>query len=350
MFYLLNVKVTMLRRIRVLPPVALILLLALLAACGSDAPSVSPTSGAAAPATEGESESAPPPGSVAMDREVLVAFYNAMDGDNWTNNANWLSEAPLGEWHGVHTNSNGRVFNVRLTDNQLSGELPSELGSLTYLIILGIEDNQVSGEIPVELGNLPYLASLEFLGNQLSGEIPPELGSLPKLLSLRLEDNQLSGQIPPELGNLSSLEDLDISGNQLAGEIPSELGRLSNLEVLHLNGNQLTGEIPPELGSLSNLEYLQLNGNQLTGCTPGGLEGVEYSDADMIGLPFCGETGTYAADSPAQEPTKEWESTVNFSVFHDTERDLSPKVHVVEIPIEKCWTVSFVLAPPKRWR
>ena len=76
-----------------------LVLAALSAACGSDAPSGSPTSGTtAAPATEeAERESAPTPGSVATDGEVLVAFYNAMDGDNWTNNANWLSEAPLGE-------------------------------------------------------------------------------------------------------------------------------------------------------------------------------------------------------------------------------------------------------------
>ena len=213
---------TILRRITRGSPlhiwVLALILAALSAACGSGAPSDSPTSGsAAAPATDGaESESGPPLGSVATDREVLVAFYNAMDGDNWTNNTNWLSEAPLGEWHGVHTNSNGRVFNVRLTDNQLSGELPSELGSLSYLIILGTKDNQVSGEIPVELANLPYLAALELHGNQLSGEIPPELGSLPRLDSVRLEDNQFSG------------------------EIPSELGRLSNLEFLHLDGNQLT--------------------------------------------------------------------------------------------------------------
>ena len=147
-------KTTRTRTTRYITLLSVVLALALtaaLAACGSDAPSTSSTSGtAAAPATEGaESESGPPQGSVATDREVLVAFYNAMDGDNWTNNTNWLSEAPLAEWHGVHTNSDGRVFNVRLTDNQLSGELPSELGSLTYLIILGTKDNQVSGEIPV---------------------------------------------------------------------------------------------------------------------------------------------------------------------------------------------------------
>ena len=31
------------------------------------------------------------------DRAVLVEFYNAMNGPNWTNNTNWNSSAPLGE-------------------------------------------------------------------------------------------------------------------------------------------------------------------------------------------------------------------------------------------------------------
>ena len=44
---------------------------------------------------------APPPdetvtGTSASDRAALVAFYNATDGPNWWNNANWMSNAPLG--------------------------------------------------------------------------------------------------------------------------------------------------------------------------------------------------------------------------------------------------------------
>ena len=29
------------------------------------------------------------------DRDALVAFYNATDAPNWTNNANWLSDKPI---------------------------------------------------------------------------------------------------------------------------------------------------------------------------------------------------------------------------------------------------------------
>ena len=41
--------------------------------------------------------------------------------------------------------------------------------------------------------------------NQLTGEIPPELGGLSNLTYLDLPGNQLTGEIPPELGGLSNL-------------------------------------------------------------------------------------------------------------------------------------------------
>ena len=44
--------------------------------------------------------------------------------------------------------------------------------------------------------------------NDLSGEIPPELGDLANLKSLNLEYNELSGEIPPELGDLANLKSL----------------------------------------------------------------------------------------------------------------------------------------------
>ena len=43
------------------------------------------------------------------DQAVLVALYEATDGDHWTNNTHWLSEKPLEDWFGVTTDENGRV-------------------------------------------------------------------------------------------------------------------------------------------------------------------------------------------------------------------------------------------------
>ena len=121
----------------------------------------------------------------------------------------------------------------------------------------------------------------------MTGEIPSELGSLTNLVQLRLNDNQLTGEIPAELGRLANLERLWLHSNQLTGEIPSELGSLTNLVQLRLNDNQLTGEIPSELGRLTNLAVLHLSGNQLTGCVPAIWRDVEDNDFEELGLSFC---------------------------------------------------------------
>ena len=135
-------------------------------------------------------------GDAATDRAALVAFYNATDGANWGSNGNWLSNAPMGAWHGVTTDADGRVTRLSLYRNQLTGEIPAELGNLTSLEFLSLYRNQLTGEIPAELGSLTSLEFLSLYGNQLTGEIPAELGSLSNLTGLRLFSNQLTGEIP----------------------------------------------------------------------------------------------------------------------------------------------------------
>ena len=85
-------------------------------------------------------EMATPPSS---DRDVLMALYNATDGPNWANKTNWLSDRPLGEWHGVPTDANGRVTELNLNQNELSGVIPAELGSLANLQGLYLSEEPV---------------------------------------------------------------------------------------------------------------------------------------------------------------------------------------------------------------
>ena len=265
------------------------------------------------------------------DRDILALLYNATDGPNWRESANWLSDRPLSEWYGVSTNEGGHVTHLDMFNNRLSGALPSELGNLSSLEFLALGDNrlsgpippelgnlsniwaidlprsQLSGSIPPELGNLSNLGGLVLRGNQLSGPIPSELGNLSNLRDLYLDDNRLSSSIPPELGKLSRLHYLGLEGNQLSGPIPSELGALSSLERMHLDGNQLSGSIPPELGGLSNLRLLYLSDNRLEGCVPESLRtlDIEENDFNLLGLPFCDgtpiETPRYSIETRDQE-------------------------------------------------
>ena len=202
------------------------------------------------------------------DRDALVALYQATDGDNWVNNENWLSNAPVGSWYGITTDISGRVTELDLSENGLRGSISSELGNLTDLEWMILWDNKLSGPIPSELGNLTDLTLLMLGENKLSGLIPSELSNLTNLEVLGLWSNRLSGPIPPKLGNLTNLEGLSLWGNELSGKIPLEVGNLTNLEELYLAENQLSGEIPPELGNLINLELLDLAENRLSGPIP----------------------------------------------------------------------------------
>ena len=100
------------------------------------------------------------------------------------------------------------------------------------------------------MSNLTNLRNLSLRFNELSGEIPAEVGNLYNLVSLNLSENKLSGEIPDELGNLSNLQELKISGEGLSGEIPAELGNLTNLWYLDIiNHTGLVGCLPSNLQS-----------------------------------------------------------------------------------------------------
>ena len=142
-----------------------------------------PTTESAEPSPTPKATARPPLAQTSpeTDRYALATLYNATGGPNWSYNDNWLSFEPIGEWYGVTTDDDGRVIGLYLNDNQLSGE------------------------IPPELGNLANVSKLYLYLNELSGEIPPELGNLANLTQLRLDENELRGEIPPELGNLTNL-------------------------------------------------------------------------------------------------------------------------------------------------
>ena len=243
------------------------------------------------------------------DRKALVALYNATGGANWTNNTNWLTTAPIDQWRGVTTDSQGRVTELNLTSNQLKGGIPPELADLTSLKLLGLVGNGLTGPIPTWLGGLTNLEALYLWENELTGTIPAQLGSLTKLQLLTLSDNQLTGEIPPDLGNLSNLQELYLWGNGLTGTIPSELGSLSKLQRLSLSDNQLTGTIPIWLGSLTDLQELYLWGNGLMGAIPSEL--ARLTRLEILALGDNQLTGKIPAELVSLTELKELSLTSN---------------------------------------
>ena len=259
------------------------------------------------------------------DRAVLEAFYDATGGAGWTADTNWKTSVPLGNWYGVTTDSSGRVTELELPENGLSGSIPAELGSLANLRRLSLYSNDLTGPIPRALGRLENLRALYLSGNELTGGIPVELGRL-DLLGLGLSWNDLSvGPIPTWLGNLTNLRWLYLSGSGLTGSISGALGRLANLRHLYINRNALTGPIPPWLGNLAALERLYLGGNPLTGPFPnvllGNLErlGLDYAWGlsgplpSGLRLPRLEELDIFVTQACAPAAWRDWLATIEFT-------------------------------------
>ncbi|HEX2905742.1 MAG TPA: leucine-rich repeat domain-containing protein [Phototrophicaceae bacterium] len=188
-----------------------------------------------------------------LECQALIALYTSTNGSGWANHTNWETTTTPCSWYGVVCSS-GHVTQLNLYTNQLSGRLPSELGSLTYLRYFRLYDNQLSGALPPQLGNLTSLQRIYLQFNQLSGTIPPELGNLSQLEVLNLSDNRLEGTIPPELGSLTNLRQLWLHDNQLSGEIPATLVNLTLLDDIFndLSSNCLTASDPTLLNFLAS--------------------------------------------------------------------------------------------------
>lgn len=165
----------------------------------------------------------------------LVAIYESLGGDGWNSNMNWLNGEDPCTWQFVQC-ANGHVINIDLSNNNLVGTIPPEIGAFSNLYHLLLSYNAVSSTIP------------------------PELSTLGELRSLRLSYNSLTGTLPPHLSALSRLAYFGANNNYLTGKDCYEMP--SSPTCLILNRTlSCTGHVPPAYSSLAGLRQLRLEHN-----------------------------------------------------------------------------------------
>lgn len=229
------------------------------------------------------------------ERRAMIEFYEALGGPDWIERDFWGSDRPVGEWHGVTTDAEGRVVQLTIYDNNLTGPLSPAICQLQRLHTLHLSFNKISGALPDGLGECRALKNLWVKGNKITGRLPdsvavlaeleyldlhandmsgplPTIWNTPKLKIVRAEDNRISGALPAQLFSQPRLEQVYLHNNELTGTLPTSLS--ASLSHVLLANNSLSGPVPEEMGRLKKLTDLRLNRNQLSGPIPASLVGA----------------------------------------------------------------------------
>lgn len=133
--------------------------------------------------------------------------------------------------------------------NALGGTLPGatleRIGAEGTIETFLLSSNDMSGTLPTSVGSLTSLRRLELSAQAgVSGTLPTELGALTRLESLHVGTLGVSGTLPSELGALTSLRELDVAANDLSGTLPSELLLLGPLRVALFHSNRFESPLP----------------------------------------------------------------------------------------------------------
>ncbi|BFG29866.1 hypothetical protein CerSpe_161400 [Prunus speciosa] len=163
------------------------------------------------------------------------------------------------------------TFFFSISNNQLTGEMPPTICSLTSLIVLDLSNNKLSGKIHQCIGNFSQsLSVLDLRNNNFHGVIPGTFSNGNVLRNLDLNGNQLEGSLPPSLLTCRELEVLDLGNNKIQDTFPNWLESLPKLQVLILRSNKFYGEIgiPKTKFPFQKLRIMDLSYNQFSGLLP----------------------------------------------------------------------------------
>ncbi|KAJ4979139.1 hypothetical protein NE237_009919 [Protea cynaroides] len=199
------------------------------------------------------------PQDYAAMMKIKAAFGNASAMDSWVPNTDCCN------WRVVECDPNTNRVTQILLSGHIYGQIPPEIGDLTYIQEIIFILMHLTGTIPSTITKLKYLTVLRLSYNSLSGPVPSFLSQLPLVNQLELSHNKFSGTIPPSLSNLPSVTYLYLDYNNLTGEIPESFGKFKQPGVsLYLSHNQLSGELPKSFGNL-DFDTIQVSSNKLHG-------------------------------------------------------------------------------------
>ncbi|KAM5555280.1 hypothetical protein ABKV19_023266 [Rosa sericea] len=202
------------------------------------------------------------------ERKALLEFKQGLK-DPFLALHSWVGKDCC-NWHGiVCNNQTGNIIELQLSDTQLSGPLPTSIGSLSNLQNLHLSSNSISGPLPTSIGSLSNLQNLHLSSNSISGPLPTSIGSLSNLQSLDLSSNsKMNGTIPESIGQLRELKYLYLGGCSWEGFISeNHFQNTSRLDTFLLScgaSNSLVFNVSHDWIPIFNLTMLEIKDCKLT--------------------------------------------------------------------------------------
>ncbi|KAL3785311.1 hypothetical protein HJC23_008875 [Cyclotella cryptica] len=270
----------------------------------------------------------------------LKSLYNSLGGEYWFNNTGWMTNNSHCHWFGVTCNDVELVSELRLGNNNLTGELTFVDGDGTWYLcgmlwsleLLDLSKNNIYGIIEswnyydlrllthvdlsennlsgvadvllspaIRLANFSHnsLSSVTYMIVSRAAYTAVEIFDLsyniikqnaddvmkdlpPNLKELIISDNSIYGTFPKEFPVLRFMKRLIANNNYISGplfNLPHTVPLIAtlNLSTQKRNGvGGLTGSIPTDISSLVDLTELDLSHNDLTGSIPATIGNIRF--------------------------------------------------------------------------
>lgn len=255
---------------------------------------------------------------IRTEREALIALYKATGGDNWINNTNWCTDAPVSSWYGITTGGElglsdyaDNVIEIALDNNNLTGAITSELAAFSQLKGLFVQWNSISGI------DISHNYNLESLACFRSNITELDTDNNPKLRDVNCSESPICEL---NLSNNSQLVFLDCFHCDLK---ELDVSNLTQLKYLYCNENPITSLIG--LNDNINLEWLYCHAMGLSSldiskcpkltelsCWGNDLKVLDVSNNRELYLLWCGSTNISELDLSNNPKLKSFDCLGNF--------------------------------------
>ena len=166
---------------------------------------------------------------------------------------------------------------LKLAENELSGDLSSALCDLTALEVLELQSNKLTS-IPTDFQRLSQLRILNVSENQLRS-IPSQVFSA-TLIELQASKNRLEGALL-SLDSVPHLQELNVAQNSLTSLCDGDSIDLPALKSLNISANRLT--LLPEVFTWVSITTLLVGENKLAALPEGFTTLQQLRTADFTG-------------------------------------------------------------------